>query len=319
MLNIYCAQDGTLKCNNADQTIPNDFVWADMIHPTQAEEKAVENILGIDIPTREEMHEIEVSSRLYQENGTKFMTAVLIVNGDTDQPEAQPVTFVFDNQHLVTIRYTEPKSFDAFISRAKRPGNNCSSAETTLLGIIETVVDRAADHMERLVHDVDNLSRDIFRKPGSAAAKEKDFQDVLRGLGSRADLISKVNESLVSIGRLVTFLAQSLEISDSRLRADTLNQDVHSLIDHTSFLSDKITFLLSATLGMINIEQNSIIKIFTVAAVGFLPPTLVASIYGMNFDLMPELKWDLGYLWALGLMVMSAIGPFFYFKRRGWL
>ena len=318
MLSVYVARDGALKTIDSSQTIPADFIWADMTHPTRTDEQTVEQVLGIDIPTHEEMHEIEVSSRLYQENSTKFMTAVLIVNGDTEKPEAQPVTFVFDGRHLVTVRYAEPKSFDAFIARALRPGNNCQSAESTLLGLIETVVDRAADHMERLVHEVEALSREIFAH-GEKVGAQKDFQNMLRGLGLKADLTSKVNESLVSIGRLVAFLVQSLEQAESRLRADTLNQDIHSLTDHTSFLSNKITFLLNATLGMISIEQNSIIKIFTVAAVAFLPPTLIASIYGMNFDYMPELKWFFGYPFAIGLMLLSAIVPFQYFKRRGWL
>ena len=318
MLNVYTTQNGSLRrIESSEQPLPKDFVWADMIHPDQADERRVEECVGIDVPTREEMHEIEFSSRLYQENGTKFMTAVLIVNGDTDRPEAQPVTFVFDGRHLITVRYAEPKSIDAFISRVQRPGTNCTGAESTLLGLLETVVDRAADHMERLVHEVDVLSQEVFGHRGVGA--QKDFQDVLRRLGGKADLTSKVNESLLSIGRLVAFFAQSLESPDSRTRADILVQDVRSLTDHTSFISDKITFLLDATLGMINIEQNAIIKIFSVAAVAFLPPTLVASIYGMNFDLMPELKWEFGYPLAITLMILSAVIPFFYFKRRGWL
>jgi magnesium transporter len=319
MLDIYAAQDTALKKTEASAIIPPDFVWVDMIHPTEAEENAVEQVLHLDIPTREEMQEIEVSSRLYQENGTKFMTAILIVNGETENPEALPVTFVFNGRHLVTIRYSDPKSFQAFATRAQRPGTNCLTAETTLLSLMETIVDRAADHLERLVHEVETLSREIFGQPGQKPTVQRDFNDVLQRLGRKADLTSKANESLVSIGRLVAFLAQGLENTESRTRSDTLIQDVRSLTDHTSFLSDKITFLLNATLGMINIEQNTIIKIFSVAAVVFLPPTLVASIYGMNFNHMPELEWLLGYPFALGLMVLSAILPFVYFKRRRWL
>jgi magnesium transporter len=168
--------------------------------------------------------------------------------------------------------------------------------------------------------EVDDLSRTIFEH---AAGPVSSFQDVLRRLGRKGDLTSKARESLFGIERLLIFFSQSCgrdeKGRDLRPRVETMIRDVRSLADHSTFLSSKVTFLLDATLGMINIEQNAIIKIFSVVAVVFLPPTLIASIYGMNFDLMPELHWWFGYPLAICLMIGSALAPFLYFKRRGWL
>jgi magnesium transporter len=193
------------------------------------------------------------------------------------------------------------------------------------------VVDRAADHLERVGTIVDDTSRQIFntdRRSTSRRVRKKapNLQELLEKIGEEGDFNSKMRESLVSIGRLAAFMSaiieplkQTREMKDHRSRIKILQRDIISLTDHASFLSGKITFLLEAVLGMISIEQNGIIKIFSVAAVVFLPPTLVASIYGMNFNVMPELKWALGYPFALGLMVLSAILPYLYFKRKGWL
>ena len=191
-----------------------------------------------------------------------------------------------------------------------------------LLGLLEAVVDRAADILERIGADVDAISREVFQQ-GTDAKRSTDFQSVLSKVGRKGDLCSKARESLVSIGRIATFLMQVAMDNnwapEIRARFKTLGRDVHSLTDHASFLASKIAFLMEATLGMIGIEQNAIIKIFSVAAVVFLPPTLIASIYGMNFEHMPELEWSLGYPWALGLMLVSAFLPYWYFKRKGWL
>jgi magnesium transporter len=156
----------------------------------------------------------------------------------------------------------------------------------------------------------------------SAAQTSRDFQKILSRLGRAGDLASKVRESLVSLGRLLAFAIQGTQARGRKTgsaRLKTIGRDVASLSDYAAFLNNKVGFLLDATLGMINIEQNAIIKIFSVAAVVFLPPTLIASIYGMNFAHMPELGWPLGYPLALALMVVSAILPYLYFKRRGWL
>ena len=323
MFDVYVAHEGGLQRAGLTAGIPRSAVWIDMLEPTREEEAAAEAALGIEVPTREEMQEIEISSRLYSENGALFMTATILSQTTTDTPEAKPVTFILAGERLLTIRYSEPKSFQAFVARATRPRCGYTTGEGAMVGLLETIVDRIADTLERLANDVDAMSLEIFANRSGRPTKSRDFHEVLRRIGRKGDLNSKVRESLVSIVRLATFAEQRLDVrkatKETKAQVETLIRDVHSLTDHASFLSNKINFLLDATLGMINIEQNAIIKIFSVAAVVFLPPTLVASIYGMNFDVMPELKWVAGYPFALGLMVLSALLPYLYFKRRGWL
>jgi len=323
MFDVYVAREGGLRRADAPGVIPADTVWIDMLNPTPEEQNVVGSVLGIEVPTREEMQEIEISSRLYSEMGAVFMTATILSHTMTETPEARPVTFILSGDRLVTIRYSEPRSFQAFITRALRPSSGCITGEEAMIGLFEVIVDRTADTLERLAVDIETLSLEIFSHNGVRPTKARDFRDLLQRIGRKGDLDSKVRESLVSIGRLLIFLAQMLDARKSgkerKAKVKTLIRDGHSLTDHASFMSNKINFLLDATLGMINIEQNAIIKIFSVAAVVFLPPTLVASIYGMNFEHMPELKWLAGYPFAIMLMILSAIIPFWYFKRRGWL
>jgi magnesium transporter len=298
----------------------NDVVWADLLEPSKEEEAAIETWLGIGIPTREEMEEIEISSRLYVEDGVSFMTATLPAHTDGDNPVMAPVTFVLAGSRLVTVRYHEPRAFKTFPMRAEKAATGCTTGETILVGLLEAIVDRLADVLERISHDIEALSRDIFNPPAAKAAKrDRDFQRLLKDIGSKESLTSNIRDSLTSLQRLAGFLANAASQKDALVRIKTLARDVLSLADHASFLSQKITFLLDATLGMINIEQNAIIKIVSVAAVVFLPPTLVASVYGMNFEVMPELRWLLGYPFALVLMLVAAILPFWYFRRKGWL
>ncbi|MER8802598.1 magnesium/cobalt transporter CorA [Mesorhizobium sp. M0998] len=299
-------------------------VWVDLFNPTKEEETTIETWLGIAVPTREEMEEIEISSRLYVEDGAYFMTAILPAQTEVNDPLMSPVTFVLAGSRLITVRYHEPKAFKTFPLRAEKVATGCTSGDTILIGLLEAIVDRLADILERAGRDVEAISRDIFEARSTKVSKRnRDFQELLKGIGRKEDLASSIRDSLISLQRLAGFLAhastQSRMSKDIRARIKTLSRDVLSLADHATFLSQKISFLLDATLGMISIEQNAIIKIFSVAAVIFLPPTLVASIYGMNFDIIPELKWHFGYPFAIGMMVLSAILPFWYFRRRGWL
>lgn len=302
-------------------------VWLDLFNPTPEEDRLVEQLVGVSIPTREEMQEIEVSARLYQENGAEFMTITAVTQLDTEEPVTTPITFVLKGNALVTVRYAEPKAFANFAARALKPhAVPCSTGEQIMMGLIESLFDRMADALEQVGVDIDAISRTVFRKKKSdkAAKTTQDLQAIIERIGQNGDLLTMVRESLVSINRVLTYHT-SVEQEDKRItkeakvRTKVLYRDVVALTDQATFLSNKINFLLDATLGLINLQQNQIIKIFSVAAVVFLPPTLVASIYGMNFEDMPELKWMLGYPWALGLMVLSAILPYLYFKRRGWL
>lgn len=308
-------------------------VWIDILRPSRDEETAIERALGIDVPTLEEMSEIEVSSRLYTEDGATFMTAMMISNTDGDNIMLAPITFILKGEQLITARHTEPRSIDAFIARCQK--NAAYTADGVVTGLLEGLIERIGDVLERTGHELDVLSDNIFAIRGSgevvapavtakpARRRPRDYQSVLEQIGRKGDLLSKVRESLISFQRLLAFAA---EIAATRKpgkeyegRIRTLSRDVQSLSDHTGFLTQKINFLLDATLGMINIEQTGIIKIFSVAAVVFLPPTLIASIYGMNFEVMPELSWPYGYPMAIGMMILSAIVPYQFFKWRGWL
>lgn len=323
MINGYESRQGRLALIDDVASGFDRLVWVDLLTPENGEETLVERGLGINVPTRDEMEEIEVSSRLYYEDDAAYMTATLPAQSDTDDPEMAPVTFVLAGEKLITVRYHDPRAFQTFPQRAAKLSMGCTNGQTVLIALLEVIVDRLADVVERAARDIDGLSRGIFRNNGSRSAKSRDFQRALEEIGRKGDLNSKLRDSLASLERLVAFLgqvtAQNKLDPQHRARLKTLSRDVRSLTDHSAFLSQKVMFLLDATLGMINIEQNAIIKIFSVAAVVFLPPTLIASVYGMNFAHMPELDWLTGYPFALLLMVVSAILPYWYFKRRGWL
>jgi magnesium transporter len=328
MLRLYTRQ--------ADQLVPLESpptdmhavscVWLDLMNPTPEEDRWVERYLGVSIPSRDEMEEIELSSRLYQEDGAEFMTMTALTNLDGDEPGKTPITFILKGMSLVTVRYAEPKPFVAYALRAQRAnGAPTSTGELVMLGLLEAIIDRIADALELVGNEVDAISRDVFRnKASNVTKKTRDLRSLIERIGNKGDNLTLIRESLISIIRLVTYHAaldtgNQKPSKEGRQRVKLIQRDASSLGDHAAFLSNKINFLLDATLGLINLEQNQIIKIFSVAAVVFLPPTLIASIYGMNFEHMPELKWLLGYPWAIGLMIGSAILPYVYFKRRGWL
>ena len=339
MLNAYGTAKGCLIefATAATAAVPEGAVWLDMVEPSAEEERVVEAALGIDIPTREELAEIEASSRLYQEDGAAFMTANLIRRGDNDQPESSPVTFIIKDNVLITIRYHHPQAFPVYVKRAMKPQTTAMTAWGVYISLLEAVVDRAADHLERVGQIVDETSRRTFgtgrmlgagqkREARQQRRRDVNLEELIENIGEEGDFTSKMRESLVSIGRVVAFMTalvdqmkQTREVKENRARIRILQRDIQSLTDHSSFLSGKISFLLDAVLGLISIEQNGIIKIFSVAAVVFLPPTLVASIYGMNFRIIPELSWEFGYPMAILLMVLSAVLPWFYFKQKGWL
>lgn len=317
MITAYVHADGTLRPVSVaiGETLPENAIWIDLYNPQPQEEHVLEDALHIDIPTREEMREIEVSSRLYQENGGIYLTASVLNKSDSESPELDPITFVLVGHRLVTIRYSEPVPINAFIMQAKR-ASTCVSGEAVLAEILDSIVDRIADILERVQNDVNQASTVVF------ARERVDFEEALRKIGHAQGLTSRTRESLVSINRLLLFLSRMGENKPNKFLGrsfKTLSRDVISLSDHASFLANNINFLLDATLGMINIEQTGIIKIFSVAAVAFLPPTLIASIYGMNFQHMPELSWKFAYPMSIGLMLLSAIIPYVYFKRKGWL
>jgi magnesium transporter len=323
MIRSYGATGGRLVDMGGGTPPPGDAVWYDLVSPDREEEEAVGQALGVDLPTREDRAEIEVSSRLYAEQGALFMTALIPAQSDQDRPVMAPVTFVLQNGRLATIRDHEPRSFDTFTRRAERLSIGCVDGESTLINLLEEVVDRIADVLERVARDIDDLSARVFGDEGEAQRKGHGYLAVLKEIGRKGDLASKIRDSLVTLERVASFLEsharQKPVLNTYRDQVKSLGTDTRALSDHADFLGQKVAFLLDATLGLIQIEQNGIIKIFSVVAVVFLPPTLVASMYGMNFEHMPELSWPFGYPMALGLMILSAILPYLLFKRKGWL
>ena len=303
--------------------LPDSAVWIDLFNPTAAEDKAVEGLAGIAVPTREDMQEIEISSRLYIENGARYMTATLMCHSDTEMPKTTAVTFILSGHRLVTVRYDQPKPFALVESKLARSCSPAITGEMVLMELLDAVIDRCADILERIGSDVDQVSHDIFEPESERHGHAKQYSRILTAIGRKGDLTSKVRESLVSIGRHVTFLSAVMEgvkwTKDMREQLKTMQRDVASLTDHASYLSNKITFVLDAMLGVVNLEQNNIIKLFSVMAVVLMPPTLIASIYGMNFKIMPELEWAHGYPYALVLMVAAAIVPYYIFKLKKWL
>lgn len=323
MLTIYENRSGLLAAQKGKPKITEAALWIDLLNPSPEEEAQIERALKLDVPTREEQQEIEASSRLYQENGAYFMTATLLYQPDQGEPRTTPVTFILTGPRLITVRYAEPRAFPIYIARCSRSESDLQSGAAILIGLLETIIDRLADFIERIQAEVEGLSHSIFGIKGGAATRQRRFDVMLRAIGREGEITSKARESAHSFGRLLTFLVHAAnerkDVKPLQARIRTAARDVVSLTDYATFLSGKIIFLLDATLGMINIQQNDIIKIFSVAAVVFLPPTLIASIYGMNFRHMPELDWWLSYPLALVVMVLAAILPYLYFKRRGWL
>lgn len=301
-------------------------VWLDLLNPTLDEKTLVNELLGIAIPSQAEMEEIELSARLYTEDGAEFMTMTALSGLDTEDPAKTPVTFILKDTTLVSVRFADPKPFLAFLTRAQKPKSvACSNGAEVFLGLLEAMTDRTADALERVGNEIDQISRDVFRKKNSTAEKfQQDLRSIIQQIGGKAELLTMVQESLVSVSRLTAYHGASNEgttksAREARQLSKLIQRDALSLGEHARTLSTKITFLLDATLGLINLEQNQIIKIFSVVAVVLLPPTLIGSIYGMNFAIMPELDWSWGYPFSLGLMVLSALLPYLYFKRRGWL
>lgn len=322
MLTCVSADKPEIKIVTVDnQELLSTAAWIDLLFPTREEAELVEAHLGFNIPTRAEMVEIELSSRLYTQQHNLFMTATMIAKSESDNPQLDPITFIITTEQLITIRYIEPMSFKLFSTRIQKSDITERCAPILFAELLDTTIDRLADILELLGHSLDNYSKTIFR-PEENKEEKIDYRILMREIGATGDLNTKAQESLLTFNRLIAFFSQSQWIQDNKkyqTRLTTLTRDIAALSDHAHFLSTKINFLLDGTLGLVNIEQNNIIKIFSVAAVIFLPPTLIASIYGMNFQGLPELTWRYGYYYALGLMGLAAWLPYKYFKHRKWL
>jgi len=323
MLTIYKSDGANLTQRAESSPLTDECIWIDLLQPTQDGIARVEKELGIEIPTRAEMREIEPSNRFYLENGAYFMTAFIVYNIEEPVPLTSAVTFILASKRLVTVRHAEPKAIPLFLQRVNKGDAPCGEGSVIMIGLLEALIHRMADLIERIQDEVDRLAQGIFGVKGGQQTRSRRYDVLLRGTGKAGDITARAEYSATSLSRLFHYYLQVArergDDSRTRQRIKGAQRDISSLMDHTRFLSTRIAFLLEATLGMISIEQSQIIKLFSVMAVILLPPTLVASIYGMNFKYLPEIDWLFGYPFALGLMFVAALIPFLYFRRKGWL
>jgi magnesium transporter len=307
------------------QLIPDHATWVDLEEPTPEEEALVERCIRMDVPTESEMAEIEPSSRLYEKGDALYMTVSVLYGVVDGQPTTAPISFVLTKDRLVTVRYVTPKPIRAFSEHARREPDLVRDAPTALVRMLDALIDRLADELENVSRDMEQISRHIFHKDvDDRRIPAARLTALLTRIGRTQTLLSRIRQSSVSTIRMLSFLSGATRFHepaqvDIQHHIASMTTDANSLSDHATFLSDNVTFLLDASLGLISIEQNAAMKLFSWAALVFLPPTLIAGIYGMNFHHMPELDWLWGYPWALALMVASAVLPILYLKRRGWI
>jgi magnesium transporter len=303
--------------------VDDHIVWVDLLNPTREEELKLEDKLGVLLPTREDMAEIETSSRLYMEDGAAFMTAVISFFGGQHRLQTGPVTFVLVKGRLITIRYIEPASFAIFTDHIEKQPQQCVCGATTFLNLLDVLIDRTADLIEKTETGIDTLSKSIFRRK-----RETKLEDALIQIGDYQSDVSRIRDSLVSLARLIAF-AKGLDSDTTGLKGEgageyrerliSLGQDVASLSDHASYITGNMSFLLDAALGLISVEQNNVMKVISIVSVIFLPLTLIASVYGMNFVDMPFLHDADAFYWTCGLMVAIAAGLMAWLKSQRWI
>ncbi len=298
-------------------------IWIDLVNASDEERAEVERVSGLRVPTQGAISEIETTSRVYMENHAMYMSSPLPASGDAHEP-LSAVGFVLTKKLLITVRFSENPVFEALYASCVKSGPH--SACDVFLRVLEALVDRSADTLEHTSAELDGLSHKAFHAEHVHRKEVKAASELLRGmlrkLGQMSDWISQIRDTLLGLGRLAAFVNETGEhVLDApdvpRLKA--IRSDIGSLNDYQAHLSGKIQFLLDATLGFINIEQNDIVKTLTIVSVVGVPPVLVAGIYGMNFKFMPELNWTLGYPYALVLMLVTGLLPIAWFKWRGWM
>jgi magnesium transporter len=296
----------------------SDALWIDLYRP-QPEQVAAVAALGVEVPTLEDMEEIEISNRLYREGEVDYLTVVLPGQSATKDPITGPVTFILSATRLVTVRHHAPRPFETYPTRADKVGLGCGDADRLFLSLIEEIIGRLADLLEGTGKSLDATTRRVYGED----MREAQFRDVLKGLGLDNEAIGRVRLALLTIERAISYFGQTVP---QRLRSEGLMptvkglmRDITALEVHADYLAGRVAMTTDATLGMINLGQAQTTKIVSVVAVVFLPPTMVATVYGMNFDVMPELSWAFGYPMALGVMLASAVGAWAYFKWRNWL
>lgn len=306
-----------------DAASPADAIWIDLYNPSNEEVSSVEKALSIAIPRREALEEIESSSRLQFEDGVLQLSTPVSAHNDDEGPT--PVGFVLTQKYLVTLRYTEMHAFEATAQFCNKKMHELTSSEV-FVSLMEGMVDNGADMLEKLGIHLNEMSRNVFRryqrsKQRGIKRTTQALKEALADVGNTGDRLSQIRESLLGLQRIAPFVRENIETwmkPELQARLKTVERDIRSLADFETHLSNKVQFLLDAILGFINTEQNDIFKVLTIASVIGIPPTFIASMYGMNFHDMPEYTWHYGYEWGLFLIVLSTVLPIAWFKWRGW-
>jgi magnesium transporter len=320
MINVFVLQNGRLNqvpIDSREDLEQVEPVWVDLTDPTDDERAWVKTIYGVILPGEDEVKDIEASARYYEaENGDLHLRTDFLLEEDDGPSRVVTVAFILARKMLFSVHTDDLPVFRLVRMRARsRPGSIADYMDV-LLDLYATDAEYSADALEGIYQKLEEVSGRVLQEEFT----DKDAADALSAIAHEEDLNGRIRRNMMDTRRAVSFLMRGRLLNSEQFEeARQILRDIESLDGHTSFLFDKINFLMDATVGFININQNKIIKIFSVASVAFLPPTLIASVYGMNFDFMPELKWTLGYPWAWGLMITSAIAPFLYFRHRGWL
>jgi magnesium transporter len=319
MLTAFPCRDGLL-CRTTENL--REAMWIDLLEPTPEESERVAHETGLAIPSEADINEIESSSRLSTRDGALYLSMPLVSRPETE-PRSVSIGFVLSPDRLITVRFAPSRLFDRFMEQTRTAARSSSHI---LVALLEAIVDRQADALEQVKSELETISHRIFCDDMAAAGGGRREDVMLRatlvGLGRIGDLVSHVRESQVSAGRIVPYVettAADWLPKELRPRIRTLRRDIASLNDFDTHLNDKLQFLLDATLGFINVAQNNVMKVLTVVSVAGVPPVLIAGIYGMNFKIMPELNWTLGYPYSLVLIALSTIIPLAIFRWRGWI
>ncbi|WWP02470.1 MAG: magnesium/cobalt transporter CorA [Candidatus Dasytiphilus stammeri] len=316
MLSAYKLIDNRLtrfelyECNNL-----SDSIWVDLIEPELGEREQVRKILGQSLATRPELEDIEASARFFEDEDGLHIHSLFFYEDIVDHVGNVTVAFTIRDGRLYTLRERELPAFKSYRMRARSQILLDGNVFEIVLDLFETKIEQLADEIETIYSDLENLSRVIME-----GHKYDECDEALSMLAGLEDIVWKVRLCLMDTQRALNFLVRKDRLPIKQLeQAREILRDIESLLSHNESLLQKVNFLLQAAMGFINIEQNRIIKIFSVVSVIFLPPTLVASSYGMNFDFMPELKFHFGYPAAIILMILTGIAPYAYFKYRKWL
>lgn len=302
-----------LELDDADDLTSS--LWVDLVEPEDDERERVQCELGQSLATRPELDDIEASARFFEDEDGLHIHSFFYFEDAEDHAGNSTVAFTIRDGRLYTLRERELPAFRLYRMRARNQRMMDGNAYELLLDLFETKIEQLADEIENVYSDLEKLSRVIMEgHPGEG------YDEALSTLAELEDIGWKVRLCLMDTQRALNFLVRKARLPTTQLeQAREILRDIESLLPHNESLFQKVNFLMQAAMGFINIEQSRIIKIFSVVSVIFLPPTLVASSYGMNFEFMPELRWSFGYPGAIVLMVAAGLAPYLYFKRKKWL